>query len=176
MKPPTKRRCTQLTQSGQPCRAWALRDSDPPICAIHAGRVIGQGAPQGNRNAVTHGFYAAQERPSPDQPTEPPSGDSFRAALDRLSLDQPVEPPSIDSIIDDLLARQAQLSAIIDDHLDQLDIQDLVRLFALHGQNASRLGRLLYVRHSLLGAGPDRLQQFMDHWLDVMSERLGLEL
>jgi uncharacterized protein YjcR len=58
MKPTTKRRCTQLTKTGNYCRAWTLRGSDPPTCAIHAGHVTGQGAPQGNRNAVKHGLYA----------------------------------------------------------------------------------------------------------------------
>ena len=153
MKPDTKRRCTQLTKSGQYCRAWAMRDSDPPTCAIHAGRVTGQGAPQGNRNAVKHGIYAA-------------------FGLDGIEID----PASINGIIQDLIARQEQLSAIIDQHIDQLSIADLVRLFAIHGQNASRLGRLLRDRQALAGDGDDRFQQFMDAWLDVMSEALGIKL
>ncbi|MDX1614153.1 MAG: hypothetical protein R3300_07565 [Candidatus Promineifilaceae bacterium] len=37
-KQPSSRRCTSLTKSGRPCRAWALRGSEPPLCRIHAGR------------------------------------------------------------------------------------------------------------------------------------------
>ncbi len=135
MPPDTKRRCTKLTKAGNYCRAWALRDSDPPTCAMHAGRVTGQGAPAGNRNAVTHGFYAA--------------GSPLPIDLDDL------EHPPINGIIHDLVARQVQLSAIIDAHVDELTIPDLARLFAIHGQNASRLGRLLRDRRALAGDAAD---------------------
>jgi len=43
------------------CRAWAIRDSDPPRCSAHTpGKV---GAPPGNRNNFTHGFYASTLHP-----------------------------------------------------------------------------------------------------------------
>jgi hypothetical protein len=52
-------RCSHTTRSGQPCRAWAIRGSDPPTCSAHAGRLKGRaGAPPGNQNARTHGYYA----------------------------------------------------------------------------------------------------------------------
>ena len=46
------------------CRAWAVRDTDPPLCSPHAGRnrrgAAGRaGAPPGNQNARTHGFYSS---------------------------------------------------------------------------------------------------------------------
>jgi hypothetical protein len=31
------RRCTAATRSGRPCRAWAVRGSEPPRCASHGG-------------------------------------------------------------------------------------------------------------------------------------------
>ena len=48
-------RCSAACADGSACRAWAMRGSDPPLCAAHSGRV---GAPPGNRNAVRHGFYS----------------------------------------------------------------------------------------------------------------------
>ena len=43
------------------CRAWAIRDSDPPRCSAHTpGKV---GAPPGNRNNFIHGFYASTLHP-----------------------------------------------------------------------------------------------------------------
>jgi hypothetical protein len=59
----TKRRCTQTTASGHQCNAWAVHDSTPPTCSTHLGRTAGAGAPKGNQNRVTHGFY----RPSLDE-------------------------------------------------------------------------------------------------------------
>ena len=150
-KPSTSRHCTHTTARGFPCRAWALRDSDPPTCAMHAGRVTGQGAPDGNRNAIKHGLYAD------------------------FDLDG-IEHPPINSVIQDLVARQVQLSAIIDTHIDDLSIQDLARLFAIHGQNASRLGRLLRDRKALSGDAADRFQQIVDMALDGLSAEWGIEL
>jgi len=49
------RRCTATKADGSPCRAWATRGSDPPLCGAHLGRV---GAPEGNQNARKHGAYA----------------------------------------------------------------------------------------------------------------------
>jgi transposase len=30
-------RCTAITVEGETCRAWAMRDTDPPVCPHHAG-------------------------------------------------------------------------------------------------------------------------------------------
>ena len=49
---PTK--CSAITASGQPCKAWAIRGSEPPLCAPHAGLAGGK---KGNQNAVKHGYY-----------------------------------------------------------------------------------------------------------------------
>ncbi len=48
-------KCTAVTAKGQPCKAWAIHQSDPPRCAPHSGIT---GPPRGNSNAVTHGIYA----------------------------------------------------------------------------------------------------------------------
>lgn len=32
-----KQHCTASTRTGRPCRAWAVRDSDPPRCIAHTG-------------------------------------------------------------------------------------------------------------------------------------------
>ena len=55
-KNPNKARCQHPG-----CRAWAVRDSSPPLCAAHGGRK--GGAPPGNQNALTHGFYASTLTP-----------------------------------------------------------------------------------------------------------------
>jgi hypothetical protein len=53
---PNKRPC-----SVPGCRAWVIRGSDPPRCSAHTpGKT---GAPSGNRNSLTHGFYASTLHP-----------------------------------------------------------------------------------------------------------------
>lgn len=56
------RRCSHRKPDGTQCKAWAVRGSDPPACASHARLALG-GAPAGNLNAATHGFYSPVLRP-----------------------------------------------------------------------------------------------------------------
>ena len=56
-------RCSAKRRDGQPCNAWAVKGSDPPLCAAHGGTDAQIGAPPGNQNALTHGFYAAPDNP-----------------------------------------------------------------------------------------------------------------
>jgi hypothetical protein len=51
------RKCSAVNQNGQPCQAWAIQDSNPALCSVHAGRNQGGGAPAGNKNALKHGYY-----------------------------------------------------------------------------------------------------------------------
>jgi hypothetical protein len=52
---PNKRHCTVPG-----CNAWAMRDSEPPRCSPHSGKV---GAPEDNQNRLTHGFYSTAVHP-----------------------------------------------------------------------------------------------------------------
>lgn len=47
--------CSATTRAGNPCKAWAIHNSNPPLCSAHSGRA---GAPPGNQNRYTHGFYS----------------------------------------------------------------------------------------------------------------------
>jgi hypothetical protein len=46
--------CSAKVASGAPCQAWAIHDTDPPLCPAHSGLL---GAPRGNTNALKHGYY-----------------------------------------------------------------------------------------------------------------------
>ena len=50
----TIRRCGAKTRSGAPCRTAAV--TGKTRCRMHGG-AEGSGAPRGNRNAVTHGYF-----------------------------------------------------------------------------------------------------------------------
>ena len=130
---PNRRRCTATTKSGAPCRAWAVRDSNPPLCAAHARITTGAGAPAGNQNRRTHGAYAAPR-------FDPPS-------LAQLTP-QDCPPAELVPIIESLMLQYIRLSRLIDyclSHLDGHTLEDATRLMALHAQTASRLGRLLQI-------------------------------
>ena len=147
-------RCTALTASGIRCKAWAMKATSPPLCAAHGGSKKRPGAPRGNRNALKHGFYATPTRPL----------------------------TSIADIIADLAEKQETLSNHIDtilstaDNDDLPNMIDLVKLFALHGQNASRLGRLLRDQRALSGDAADGIAGAIAQALDELSTELGTEL
>lgn len=137
-------KCTAKTKAGMQCKAWAVRESDPPRCAAHGGGRAPVGAPAGNENAQTHGFYA-----EPDE-----------------------TPATIEDIIADLAAKQAGLSQYIDNH--QVDTETLILLLGLHGQNASRLGRLLRDRRALTGEASDGIAGAIAQALDELGSEMGV--
>ena len=98
-------------------------------------------------NRQTHGFYAR-----PDRPFE-----------------------TIDDVIAAALDKQARLSAILDNSAD-LDGADLAKLLAIHGQNASRLGRLLRDKRALSGESADGLLSALGTALDEIATELGITL
>lgn len=115
-------------------------------CAAHSGVV---GAPAGNQNARKHGFYSRDS-----------SGLS-----------------TIDGVIADLARRQEQLTDYLERVLAQGgDVADIARVFALHGQNASRLGRLLRDQRALSGKSADGLLDAIGKALDEIGTELGVRL
>ena len=140
--PTTPTKCAATKRDGTPCRAYAMHDSQ--FCAAHAGLT---GAPVGNQNRTTHGFYSRRQ--------------------------QPLE--TIDDVITDALNKQGRLSDLLDE-ADLDDTQALVKLFALHGQNASRLGRLLRDQRALSGQAADGLLDAIGKALDEISTEIGVSL
>jgi hypothetical protein len=76
----------------------------------------------------------------------------------------------------DCFDKQTRLSAYIEAHADELDVADLARLLALHGQNASRLGRLLRDKRALSGQSADGLLDALGKALDELGTELGIQL
>lgn len=144
--PSTK--CRATTAAGKPCNAWAVRRSNPPRCAPHGGGARPVGAPKRNRNALKHGMFV---------PTDPP-------------------PRNIDEIFADLATKQAALSGYIDAELHTLTVDGLVNLLRIHGQNASRLGRLLRDKRALSGEAADGISAAISQALDELSTELGIDL
>jgi len=145
-------RCTATCADGSACRAWAVHDTDPPRCAPHGGGKSPVGAPYGNQNALTHGFYARSDVPEGGW--------------------------TIDLLIADLSEKQAYLSRYIDRLFaaDDTDLKELMCLLRVQGMNASRLGRLHRDALALRGTDEDRRMKAVNQALDELSELLGTEL
>lgn len=141
-------KCTETTDKGMPCRAWAIRGSDPPLCSAHSGRA--GGAPAGNKNAETHGAYS----------------ESATKVVD------------IDVLIADLDRRRQQLGEFIEKHLGDLDVKEYVNLVNLEGQLASRIGRLQRDRLQVKGdgVGASELDALINRALDQLAEEWNVDL
>jgi hypothetical protein len=117
------------------------------------------GAPAGNTNALKHGAYIGRRVSA--------------ATADKL---HPREIRTIDDVVQDLAARQAALSGYIEQELSALTLDEMVTLLRVHGQNASRLGRLLRDKRALSGEAADGISGAIAQALDELSTELGVEL
>jgi hypothetical protein len=168
----TSRRCTATCADGSPCRAWAVHGSDPPRCAPHGGGKASVGAPAGNQNALKHGFYAASSPPAGPQHDQAPS--PWEGGEDPFGTGLPAG-CTINAIIHMLYHKQVALDDYIDRILrtDRPPIHEFIHLLRIHGQNASRLGRLLRDRRALSGEAADGISAAIAQALDEIHSELG---
>jgi hypothetical protein len=134
-----------------------VRGSDPPRCAAHGGTTARIGAPPGSQNALKHGFFVRRE---------------CEAELEEVAPGE----WSIETIILDLCIKQARLSEYIEARREELSAEQLARFLQIHGQNASRLGRLLRDRRALCGDAADGISGAIAQALDELSNELGTDL
>ena len=116
--------CSGTVNGGEPCSAYAMHDTDPPLCASHAGRA---GAPKGNTNAVTHGYY--QKGVTEKEVTDLFTGAAavtlvqeamlIRVVLNRLTryMIHPDTPPEKITAIAPLIFQGSRALAFLDKHL-----------------------------------------------------------
>ena len=152
---PHKRPC-----SVEGCKAWAMHDTIPPLCASHIpGRA---GAPKGNRNALIHGFYSSTLRPDDLD------------ALDEQAIDSSLDGEILLTRI--TLRRLQQMiltGATPGPNPRRLEAADYARFIDLTFQGANTLSRLLRIRWELPENPWDRV---MNEALDNLSEEWGIEL
>jgi uncharacterized protein YoxC len=80
---------------------------------------------------------------------------------------------TIDDLIDDLMEKQARLSALLD---RVMDVREAMMLVSLHSQNAARLGKLMLNKKALQKDAEDPFQQALNEVLDELAEELDLRL
>lgn len=145
--PPQLTKCTATTTKGQPCKAWAILESEPPLCSAHSGLC---GAPKGNENAVTHGYY--RKRVEPDEIL------SLYDDADKVDIDQEV------ILLRVILHR---LSNYINQ--PELSLEKIKSVVPLIVSTSRALG---YLKKQL--PDPDAID--WDATLDELSEEMGWDL
>lgn len=152
-----KRTCSATTKAGQPCKAWSLHDADPPLCSSHAGRAKG-GAPAGNDNRRTHGFYIQAY-----------TLDELR---DLLHLTQ--EPGILEEIAAARIALRRTLNYLqTNPELTPDDFRALINLVFI---GASTVARLARTQHLIGGEDQDNLLQAIAQAMDQLSDTWSIQL
>lgn len=157
---PTRRPCSHSTRAGQPCRAWAVHDTDPPACAAHAGRIVGAGAPLRNQNARTHGFYG--------RVLDPEELADLVLYAEDMTLDAEIACARI--------ALRRVLLLLSADQADPLPLDDYIRLAGLALQGTRTIARLLRDKRALTQRTADTLDEAFNIALDEIAIELGIEL
>lgn len=152
---PDKTRCTHPD-----CRAWAVRGSDPPLCVAHAGRAVGAGAPPGNQNRRTHGFYGRILQPD--------------EANDLHSYGKSI---TIDSEIGIARVALRRVFDMLETHAtpgpdpQPIDVELYVRLLTLAFRGAGTISRLLSIRQQLPEAQDDRIHEsLVDAYIELRDK------
>jgi hypothetical protein len=156
------RPCSATTAAGKPCKAWAVRDTDPPLCAAHARRNTGAGAPPGNRNRQAHGFYSSTL-------TEEELADLV-AVADDLTLDDEIACARV------ILRRLMHHLEIDPDAEHPPDVDDLHKLANLALSATRTVARLLRDQRAITGEAADGIAGAIGQALDELATEWGLDL
>lgn len=151
-EPTIKRKCVATTAAGRSCKAWAIHDSNPPTCSAHAGRT---GAPTGNTNRLTHGFYSRTY-------TQQESADLVAHAM-------------ASDLEDELAAARVALRRVFQQLHDDHDPADYAKLAGLTFLGVRTIAALLKTRLTLTAEGPGTFGA-LGQALDELAAELDIEL
>jgi len=172
---PTKTKCTATNANGRPCKAWAVRDTSPPLCASHSGRCvasrgtsraqrgsIGAGAPSGNQNRADHGFYGRILENGE-------LADLVKFSED-LSLDDEI------GLVRVTLRRVMARFKLSNLERDDVANEEMVKMAGLVMAGARTIARLLRDKRALSGKAADGISGAIAQALDEMGTEYGLPL
>jgi hypothetical protein len=148
--------CSATNRNGRPCKAYALRDSNPPLCSAHSRRNQGAGAPAGNQNRTTHGFYSRIY-------TLEEIADLVAHAIN-------------DSLDDEIAAARVATRRVLTQLHDDLDADSYAKLAGLVLDGTNTIARLLRTRRALSGDAADGIAGAIAQALDELANEWGVEL
>ena len=140
--------CSTTTRAGNPCKAWAIADTDPPLCAAHV--------PRTKAPPTVHGFYSSAVEPDELAALVHFSGD--------MTLDDEIGVARVA-----LRRALAALSAPEPNDSRTFVLSDFGRLAAVVFVGTSTVARLLRARRALSGDAADGIAGALAQALDELS-------
>ena len=181
-KQKTKVSCSFTTRAGRPCRAWAMRGTDPPACSSHLRSHAGKGAEEqacsrhsgaSRRGEAGDGYLLAEVD---EEMLEPGFYDQ---ALSDKELTDLVIYAAEQSLDDEIACTRIAVRRTLEfltERPDSMSERDFLRAAGLVFQGARTIARLLREQQALTGGSGDRLQAIFGAALDGLSEEWGIEL
>ncbi len=164
-------RCTATTKNGSQCKAWSIADAQPPRCSTHAGCTKGAGAPPGNHNAETHGFY--------DRAYTLEELADLVANAANMTLDDEIAAVRVGIQRAMLKIKDGRTNDIDkegDEYQRDLTAAEYAALASLITTGANTVARLLRARRSVSGDAADGIAGAIAQALDEIGNELGLDL
>jgi hypothetical protein len=150
--------CTAETQTGRPCRAHAMRGTEPPLCVVH-------------RQA------AASRSPDPPLDREEETGHGFCAADYTVAeIADLVANAADDTLEDEITAVRIATRHVMKRFSQKLDPAEFRQLTRLLFTGANTLARLLRTQRALSDESDAGLADAISQALDELSQELGVEL
>jgi hypothetical protein len=144
------RRCTANRHDGQPCKAWATKGSDPPLCAAHAklANADTEVDSREQKKSFYHRTYTIEEV----------------ADLIHLAIDH--------SLDDEVAAARVAVRRVMTQLKEELSPAEYARLATVIFTGTSTIGRLFRTSHEL---ADKRSRELIKAIVKVLDERAKKE-
>ena len=174
--------CKAHNKDGRPCKQFAQNGSD--YCRAHDPNKPPRrsGAPKGNKNALRHGGYARRTQapadwPDPDIRQLAKDLDHCNTQLLEYLRALQAQAAAQQSDSDQSAVRSLSPHAASGDPLSEMLSPDQVaKVVAIFGQNASRIGRLLRDQRAISGEAADGIAGAIAQILEEVGHDYGRQL
>ncbi len=148
------RRCSDRRADGRPCRGWALKESEPPLCYAHT-RMHSEDS-KDVPNAVKKSFYNSSY-------TLEEIADLVGLAID-------------DSLEDELAATRIAVRRVLQQLKEELSPDEYAHMAGIIFRGTNTVARLLRVQHALSKEADQLIASWIGEALDSLGGDFGLEL
>lgn len=142
------RRCSARRQDGQPCRAWAVRDSDPALCANHLKQ----------------------------QRQEKEASDFYERAYDLDEVADLLYKAEEKDLKDEVRVTRVAVRRLLDQLRQELDPAEYARLIGLIFKGTQTIADIMRVQRGLSGDNKDLIPPAVDYALTEINRERGTKL
>lgn len=178
--------CTARRKDGNPCRAWAVRGSDPPRCTAHrhleaaaqaeatpAVLVLGHAARAKSRRA-----FAAEQvaQPRPDAEAERDPDGFYRLAYSVREMTDLVQSAAKGDLHDELSAARVAVRRVLQQLREELSPAEYARMASLIFRGTSTIAGLMRAQRHLSREASAEWAATLSKALDEVGRDKGVDL